>query len=597
MTIANITAILLQAAALACVPCPPGEYTVRECTDAAPAVCWPCEPGFACANGTSRVLCRVGEEWSGVGMTGCRACSGACSVGRMLVRGCDDGTADRVCAECPAGFGCETDAMRICKPGTYSSSDGVCVTCEDNYTTREYGARSEAECVCLHGLDREGRCDGGCVEGQLAVNGECRDCPRGFGCDKESGQLHQCEPDTYSSPLGECLACGPNSFSAAGAGSEAECMCDMGFVREDDDKAKCVPCRPGTVYTTTNDQMVGECAPCPAGEYCLGRLHHEPCPEDMFSHQGSAVCSACRMNSGCVVRRKFDSLCTDQSNCTCDDGYVDHGGECRRCPAATMKPLLMTRGGESGCVSCPRGMECKGGAEVRSCDLATFSLGNQSHCTPCTACKELTTARCNATHDSVCEATPYALAILTLTQYYKTQVDGETFAMFAMVLASSLPKAQLVKACGGGEPRCVHCFQGQCPIARMKRLAMPAHGGTYELVVEIRSNAARLSTNVESLTQSAFLPELAKTTMSKLTDLPFALRSLVDHSVICPNEADWNGGECVPPATTNAARTYLGLGVSFLVLALIAAYRQRRRQAEIDSKTSWARVDEVTEGD
>jgi hypothetical protein len=224
-------------------------------------------------------------------------------------------------------------------------------------------------------------------------------------------------------------------------------------------------------------------------------------------------------------------------------------------------------------------------------------MGNQSHCTACTACKELTTARCNATHDSVCEATPYALAILTLTQYYKTQVDGETFAMFAMVLASSLPKAQLIKACGGGEPRCVHCFQGQCPIARMKRIAAPAHGGTYELVVEIRSNAVRLSTNIESLTQSTFLPELAKTTMSKLTDLPFALRSRIEHSVLCPGAAEWNGSECVPPVATNSARTWLGLGVSIVILALIAAYRQRKRRVEMDSKTNWARVDEVTESE
>jgi hypothetical protein len=241
-------------------------------------------------------------------------------------------------------------------------------------------------------------------------------------------------------------------------------------------------------------------------------------------------------------------------------------------------------------------MECMGGADVRPCDLATFSSGNRSRCAACTPCKEVTVARCNATHDSVCEATPYPLAVVTLTQYYKTQVDGETFAMFAMVLASTLPKAQLLKVCGGGEPRCVHCFQGQCPVARMKRVIMLGSEKMYEIVIEIRSAAARLSTNVESLTQSSFLPELAKTTMSKLTDAPFALRSRVDHVVICPDEAEWNGGECVAPISTNAARTWLGLGVSIVLLALLGAYRGGRRAAQDKVPVSWARVDEVTEG-
>jgi hypothetical protein len=85
--------------------------------------------------------------------------------------------------------------------------------------------------------------------------------------------------------------------------------------------------------------------------------------------------------------------------------------------------------------------------------------------------------------------------------------------------------------------------------------------------------------------------------MSKLTDLPFALRSRVEHSVLCPDQAEWNGGECMPPVASNAARTWLGLGVSIVILALIAAFRQRRRRAELDSKTTWARVDGVTESE
>ena len=571
---------------------------MRGCDESMPdAVCWPCEAGFAC--NSSRVQCRAGYEWSGVGATECSRCSGGCGVGLMLVRECGDGVSDRVCAECPRGFGCDgSTEMRMCVQGTYSRH-GVCVSCGENHTTKGSGAKSIDECVCLY-ASADDQCLGGCLEGEVAVGGECRACPPGFGCDHESGQLHQCERDTYSSPLGVCVACGPNAQSPPGTGSVDECMCDVGYVKEGGvgGGGRCVACKAGTVY---DDGQGQQCLPCPAGKYCLGRLHSEPCPEDMYSHQGSAVCSLCRMNSGCVSTHDGSRLCINQANCTCDDGFVDHGGECRRCPAATMKPLRKTSVATNatpmiqeaqGCVPCPRGMECLGGAEVRSCDLATYSGGNRSRCSPCTLCREITVARCNATHDSVCEATPYALAVLTLTQYYKTLVEGETFAMYAMVLASSLPKAQLVKVCGGGEPRCVHCFQGQCPVARMKQIVVPGSEGMYELVVEIRSNAARLSSNVESLTQTSFLAELAKTTMSKLTDTPFALRSRVEHAVICPDEAQWNGGECSAPLTVNAARTWLGLGVSIVLLAMLGAYRGQRRRWAGEEKKSWARVEE-----
>jgi hypothetical protein len=569
-----------------CTACPPGEYTVSECTASNPTVCWPCEAGFVCVNGSKR-QCSVGREWSGTGMAVCEPCSGVCSPGWMLVMQCSDGTSDRVCARCPVGFGCEDGTMQACGVGMYSDY-GLCVSCGENRTTTRPGAVNEEACVCLF-TDDNGQCAGECAQGQLAVGGVCRACPRGFGCDSRMGRLERCMPDTYSSPSGKCIRCWPNSHSEAGAGSEDECQCDAGFAR--DESGECSPCQPGTMYSSNS-----QCIPCPSGQYCLGKLHHEPCPGDMFSHQGSAVCSACRMNSGCMAG------CTDQENCTCDDGFVDHGGECRRCPAGTMKAGPRRRvEGESdglvlqGCTPCPRGTECLGGAEVYPCQLATFSGGNRSRCAFCTTCKEITVARCNATHDSVCELTPYALAIITLTQYYHTEISGDAFAMFALVLASSLPKAQLIRVCSGVDG-CVECFQGQCPMVKMKRLAQNK-GHMYELAVEIRSNAVRLAVNVESLTQSAFLPELAKTTMSKLTDIPFTLRSSVEHSVVCPDSATWNGGECVAASvSSDSTRTWLGLGVSAAMLVLIAVCRGRQKWNE-ESKITWARVEEVTESD
>lgn len=562
----NITSSLTAATIVVmCALCPPGEYTVRECTKTSAAVCWPCEAGYACVNG-SRSACRLGQEWSGIGTTECETCSTVCERGWMLVKECDDGVSDRVCAKCPGGFGCSNNSMERCEPGTYSHF-GTCHPCGENQTTREAGAQSADECMCLF-TDEDGHCADGCSEGQIAVGGECRVCPSGYECDSITGRLTKCDYDAYSSRLGKCIPCVPDSHSEAGAGSADECICDAGFVKEEQE---CAPCQPGTVYVSK------ACEPCPPGQYCLGRLHHDPCPEDMFSHLGSAMCSACRMNSGC------GRPCTDQSNCSCDDGFVDHGGECRRCPAATMES-----GG--GCIACPKGMECLGGPDVRSCDLATFSTGNRSRCSACSVCSDVTVARCNATHDSVCEAAPYALAVITITQYYRTIASGDTFAMFALVFASSIPKVQLVRVCGAS---CVECFQGQCPMAKMKRL-MPSSGNNYELEIEIRPNAVRLTANIESLTQSAYLPELAKTTMLKLTDLPFTLRTRIAHRIICPDEAEWDGGECVAPISTNAARTWLGLGLA--VVVLLGAYGSMKRRGGSDA-VRWEKVSELTESE
>jgi hypothetical protein len=51
-------------------------------------------------------------------------------------------------------------------------------------------------------------------------------------------------------------------------------------------------------------------------------------------------------------------------------------------------------------------------------------------------------ARCNRTQDSECARTTAPLAVVTILQEFRTEVDGEIFTMFAMILASTLPRAR-----------------------------------------------------------------------------------------------------------------------------------------------------------
>ena len=455
-----------------------------------------------------------------------------CKEGFLRVRACDS-TGDLVCAGCPSGFGCDGgDAATVCRAGTYSVG-GVCMECEANYSSNS-GA---SECVCLGGTSPP--CTG-CPPDSIAVGTQCRPSPSGYGM--ISGELQLCPRDTYSS-AGHCLPCSLNAWSEPGAASEDECVCADGYMRSG---GECVPCKSGTVFQNRR------CVLCPAGEYCLGKTHHEPCPTDMYSHRGAGMCTPCRLNSGCLKG------CIGEANCTCDDGYIDIMGECRRCQSGTMEM-------NDKCVLCPAGFECKGGADVWPCPLTTWSPGNASSCLSCERCPEITSSRCNSTHNSVCERTLVSLGVLNVFQQYTVDVDGEVFGTFALLYVASIPKAQLLRVCD--KDRCVQCFQGLCPeSSRMKRLFGPG----YELAFEVRTFSSKIDDSLESLNRPTYLSELAKSTMHKLTDEEFLFFSRIEHSTICPEGLFWDRAVCRERRKDQQQRSWIGLFVSALILIGLA---------------------------
>ncbi len=305
---------------------------------------------------------------------------------------------------------------------------------------------------------------------------------------------------------------------------------------------------------------------CKEGSYCVGKTHQERCPNDMYSGKGSALCLDCKAFSSCTPTPS--APCISGDNCTCDDGYV--GLECQRCPPGTFKSA------SDECVPCAAGMQCQGGAFVSACPLSTYSPGNLSHCTRCKTCPELTRWRCNATHNSVCEKAVAPLAVITIFQEFKTRVDGETFGMFGMVYATSLPKAQLLRVCNIQDV-CMQCFQGACPVSSFRALSGPE----YRIAIEIRSDASRLTQNLEALTHTAFLMETAKRAMAKVTPIPFVAFSRVEHTVICPDGGAWNGVDCREARESVApSRTWLGLLVCLFAVTMCSLYGARRHGIE-----------------
>jgi hypothetical protein len=280
----------------------------------------------------------------------------------------------------------------------------------------------------------------------------------------------------------------------------------------------------------------------------------------MFALEGAAMCSPCRPNSECRTD------CVDASNCTCVKGFVDIRGECRRCLAG-MQSL------EGKCEPCQPGLECAGGPEVRECRVGTYSLGNRSACAKCTECAEITTARCNRTHDSVCERAVVPLVIVTIRHRFTTQIPGDTFRLFSLVYASAIPRAMVDRFCD--LTRCIYCFQGLCPAA-----VPTLHPPTYELTLVLHTDVNRLSGTIETITQTDYLKQTAGVAMGKLTEEPFILAASVEHTVICPDNSSWNGVDCVHPTS----RTWAGLAVAAVLFAMLAACGYRQQQVK------WARV-------
>ena len=523
---------------------------LSNCTATQSALCWPCDAGFACDGSEVATACVEGKEWSARGAHRCTPCTPHCPESGMLrVLACG-ATSDRVCAACPGGYACVDDEARPCAMNTHSDGNGTCVACPAHSSSLAGATECTPSACAPHEF--------------MTGDRGCQACPAGFECSAH-GVAEPCRANWYSSE-GRCVECDPNAEAPARSSSADQCVCVPGYVKTGANR--CAPCQSGTVWRD------GACVLCEAGHYCVGRTHQDVCPTDTYATRGSAQCADCRPFSGCAK-----PPCVEAANCTCDAGYVDRQGACLRCAPGTFKET------HTLCAPCAPGFECLGGPEVRPCELGAFSNGSALRCGKCTDCREVVAARCNRTQDSECARTTAPLAVVTILQEFRTEVDGEIFTMFAMILASTLPRARLLHICGGSA--CIECFQGVCPVQHMKRRL---GGPLYRTAIESRFNADMLYQNLESLEESNFLTRAAETTMRKLIDIPFTVASRVEHEVICPDDGVWDKrlGACYRPSDAQQTpRTWLGLLFGVAIMAGVAVYGGRER---IRSRMGWVRV-------
>lgn len=377
-----------------CVECPIATYKINTANEA----CTACPAGtegnattylrtglFAC------VLCDAGKyEESNV----CKNCpddshsasqssqitSCTCNVGYS---GQDGGP----CSECAKGyFKNKTGNAQClsCPVAKYSDSPAQtsCASCPLK-TSSIPPATSLTSCACIPGYTGP---DGGpctqCPQGTYEHNNECVSCP--------SNQYYPISTAPYI--LDRCTRCPTKSISATGSYSIDACVCELGYLRQN--------------QTT--------CVECPAGSYCPDQTTRTLCPANSNSASESSnisdcvcdpafygrngLCEACEIDSfcpggtqqlSCPGNSTTEGLIkrTSISDCVCIAGWYENiAGSCERCPRnsycfedhLTVCPLNSSavRGSEqiidcrchnglrlvgNVCEVCPSSIRCDGG--------------------------------------------------------------------------------------------------------------------------------------------------------------------------------------------------------------------------------------------
>jgi hypothetical protein len=251
----------------------------------------------ACGNG----VCEYPEGGEEEGSEPCvEDCGGAACVPSCTPPNCgDDG----------CGGSCET----LCPGGFYCGDDGTCKKQE--------------------GGDNGDGCAGGCPNGEVCVNGQCKPtcpggCPNGLICvNNECVSESACTPDCPTLP---------NCTDDDGCGGS--CDCPEGVVCGDNNKCQadtsCTPSCPELPACTNDDGCGGTC-PCPGGNTCNG--------------------------TECVQASPCEPTC-NENHCSGEDGC---GGTCDfTCPtgeSCTDSECQPDQAGETACVNsstCPSGERC-----------------------------------------------------------------------------------------------------------------------------------------------------------------------------------------------------------------------------------------------
>ena len=346
---------------LICVQCPPNSGALAGSTSLSNCQC---DAGFTGANGNC-TACEIGYQKLSSGPAPCIACpdgyighqEGGCvicpadsyrtslttcqscgdlktsSAGSNTVHDCkcvqNHEPVGNVCEHCPAGYVkplVGNTACVECGMNTYELNE-ACEPCPPN-STSSAASFSLQHCVC--------------TAGHFGDNGtSCLPCQAGtFKPSTGSMPCMVCPTNTYyqGNPpyiLNTCVGCPDNSTSVEGSFTLDHCVCQPGFVRENN---ACRLCTAGSYCPSQFTELS-----CNVGGYSLPGSYEASSCICVAGYHGSADnCSLCPVNSFCSGNGEME-LCPGNSTtlslggktnitaCVCDNGFYEDDNLCVEC--------------------------------------------------------------------------------------------------------------------------------------------------------------------------------------------------------------------------------------------------------------------------
>jgi len=323
-----------------CTPCPAGRDTVNAgSTDS--LACVLCPPGnYSAGGGQVCTPCPVNHRANLGGFSGSTGCV-PCAA-NTDTRGVAGSTS---CSPCPAGSGSSGngDACQPCPAGHFSVQGGGCTVCPAN----TYSGPGSTICIqCPAGTDTRGE------PGSTSPDA-CLACPAGHFSPGNGAACEPCPANTFTNGTSEgatsCAACPAGTDTAGTTGNTAVtgCVqCAAGRFSPGNGEP-CTDCPPGTYGLATAGATT--CTPCPANRYnptpgqtalasCL------QCPTNTLTDgTGKASVSDCLCKAGmvgtitsatstcqtCSAVCHANAACPGGTTCGgCQAGYIGDGVTC-----------------------------------------------------------------------------------------------------------------------------------------------------------------------------------------------------------------------------------------------------------------------------
>ncbi|KAG2866757.1 hypothetical protein PC113_g2544 [Phytophthora cactorum] len=411
------------------IPCLPGTYS-ETTQNVNASYCLPCSPGFICS--TSGIVtpfekCPAGFICAGGDSTATQLCpkGSECPEGSFEPRSCPAGTfVDEKglssCKLCPERYYCEAGSITplICPQGYYcplqtpSPRKYPCLAGSFGDQTALASSKECAQCPpgkFCSGLPPTNSTSGACAPGHYcigkATTAEPKDRITGGLCDGG----HVCfggawVPDPIDGITGRI--CDPGFYCPEGSFNQIRCpKGTYNSVEKQKGIENPVFCPNGTYGHEVGLMDATECAPCPAGKFCVA----------------GTVTASCTAGYYCKLRNDHPNPVAAITNGTADGDMTwrtELGGPCPigyYCPEGVLDPFpcpknssrLQTLGiAESDCDPCPAGKSCNDGTNTVPCPAGSYcpygvsdvpcpagtfngaeGKANQEDCVPCDAGK------------------------------------------------------------------------------------------------------------------------------------------------------------------------------------------------------------------